>query len=387
MDSLTLYRTILALVLSSHVRFHDLRCLMTFVWAIVGLICEKTVHLSKWSNYRPGASLAASKQRQFVRWLRNPKIQVAPIYQKLAQQALVGWAGETVYLALDSTSLWDRFVIVRVALIYRGRAVPLSWLVVEQASTSVAFEIYKPILKDAARCLPTGCRVILSADRGFDDIDLMRLARDLGWSFRIRLKGSLWVYRANKPALKVSRLIPAKGEALFAQKVWLTGRFFGPVHLALAQVYAANGVETWAVVSDEPTNLHTFDEDGLRFDLEEDFLDDKSAGFQIEASEIRDTGMLSRLGLVLATTTLYLVSTGTQVVAQGWRAWVDPHWQRGLSYPQIGWRWVEHALVNAKPLLASLRLPPGPDPEPVYASKAQAATPVAILDYIHEEIT
>lgn len=387
MDSLTLYRTILDLVMSSHVRFHDIRCLMTFVWAIVGLICEKTVTLSKWSNHRLSASRAASKQRQFVRWLRNPKIQVAAIYPKLVQKALLGWSGEMVYLALDSSSLWDRFVIVRVALIYRGRAVPLSWLVLGQASTSVAFETYKPILKDAARCLPTGCRVILLADRGFDDIDLMRQARDLGWSFRIRLKGSLWVYRANKPALKVSRLMPAKGQALFIQKVWLTGRFFGPVYLALAQVYTANGVEFWAIVSDAPTGLHTFDEYGLRFDLEEDFLDDKSAGFQIEASEIRDADMLARLGLVLATTTLYLVSTGTQVVEQGWRTWVDPHWQRGLSYLQIGWRWVEHALVNSKPLLACFRLPPGPDPEPVYASKAQAATPIAILFCLLEEVT
>lgn len=387
MDSLTLYRTIMDLILSSRVRFHDIRCLMTFVWAIVGLVSEKTVHLSKWSNHRLGDSRAASKQRQFVRWLRNNKIEVAAIYPKLAQKALTSWPGETVYLALDSTSLWDRFVIVRVALVYRGRAIPLSWLVVEQASTSVAFETYKPILKDAALCLPTGCRVILLADRGFDDIDLMRQARDLGWSFRIRLKGSLWVYRANKPALKVSRLIPTQGEALFLQKVWLTGRFFGPVHLALAQVYTPNGVETWAIVSDTPTRLKTFDEYGLRFDLEEDFLDDKSAGFQIEASEIRDADMLSRLGLVLATTTLYLVSTGTQVVDHAWRVYVDPHWQRGLSYLQIGWRWIEHALVNAKPLLASLYLPPGPDPEPVFASKAQAATPIALLDLLREEIT
>ncbi len=335
MYSLTLYRTIMDLVLSSHVRFHDIRCLMTFVWAIVGLVSEKTVHLSKWSNHRLGDSRAASKQRQFVRWLRNNKIEVAAIYPKLAQKALASWPGETVYLALDSTSLWDRFVIVRVALVYRGRAIPLSWLVVEQASTSVAFETYKPILKDAAKCLPTGCRGILLADRGFDDIDLMRQARDPGWSFPIRLKGSRWVYRANKPALKVSRLLPAKGQALFLQKVWLTGRFFGPVYLALAQIYPANGIEFWGIVSDAPTNLKTFDEYGLRFDLEEDFLDDKSAGFQIEASKIRDADMLTRLGPVLATTTLYLVSTGTQVGEQGWRVGVDPHWQRGLSYLQL----------------------------------------------------
>lgn len=47
-DSLRLYRTIIELIRNSKVRFHDMRCLVTFAWAIVGLILEKSVHLSKW---------------------------------------------------------------------------------------------------------------------------------------------------------------------------------------------------------------------------------------------------------------------------------------------------------------------------------------------------
>jgi hypothetical protein len=330
---------------------------------------------------------AASKERQFARWLDNAKIREAPIYRKLARKALASWSGAELFLALDSSSLWDRFVIVRVALIYRGRALPLSWLVREQASTSVAFEAYQHLLKEAAAILPAGCRVILLADRGFDDTDLFSLAVNLGWGFRIRAKSSLRVYRASKPSTKIGRLLPAKGRALFLHKVWLTDRYFGPVHLALAQVQTPHGYEAWAIISDEPTDLHTFDEYGLRFDLEENFLDDKSAGFQIEASEIRNAGMLSHLGLILATTTLYLVSMGTAVVQEGLRRWVDSHWQRGLSYFQIGWRWLAHALSNLQPLWPHFWLEPGPDPEPVYASKRQAARPVAILFDLRLEIT
>jgi hypothetical protein len=375
------------LVLSSQVHFHDLRCLVTFVWAVVGLIREQGVHLSKWGDHRPGTAQAESKQRQFARWLSNAKIHEATVYRKLAQKALVSWQGEVLYLALDSSSLWDRFVIVRVALIYRGRALPLSWLVMQHASTTVAFEAYKHILKEAAAILPQGCRVILLADRGFDDTDLFCLARDLGWSFRIRLKRSLRVYRASKPSTTIGRLMPEKGKALFLHKVWLTDRYFGPVYLALAHVQTPNGDQQWAIVSDEPTDLHTFDEYGLRFDLEENFLDDKSAGFQLESSEIRDAGALSRLGLILATATLYLVSTGTAVVHLGWRRLVDPHWQRGLSYFQIGWRWLKHTLANSKILRPSFWLEPGPDPYPVYASKRQAAKPIVILYGLRLEVT
>jgi hypothetical protein len=387
MESLTLYRTIAEMVLNSQVHFHDLRCLVTFIWAVVGLIKEKSVHLSKWSNHRPGNTQAASKQRQFARWLDNAKIHEAAIYKRLAKKAWADWQGETVYLALDSSSLWDRFVIVRVALVYRGRALPLSWLVLEHPSTSVAFEDYRPILSEAAAILPKGCRIVLLADRGFDDQDLFCQARDLGWGFRVRLKSSIRVYRASKPSTKVGRLMPAKGQALFLHKIWLTDHYFGPVYLAFAHVQTPNGYQEWAIVSDDPTDLRTFDEYGLRFDLEENFLDDKSAGFQIESSEIRDAGALSRLGLILATATLYLVSTGTAVVHLGLRRLVDPHWQRGLSYFQIGWRWINHALANSKLLQPSFWLEPGPDPYPCFASKRQAAKTAVLLSGLRLEIT
>jgi len=386
-DSLRLYRTIIEMIQKSQVRFHDMRCLITFAWAIVGVILERSVHVSKWSVLRVGEAQAASKQRQFVRWLKNTRIVPSEIYRRLAQTAFADWEGHTVYLALDSSSLWDEFVIVRVALIYRGRALPLSWVILKQQSTMVAFEKYKHILTEAAAILPKDCRVILLADRGFDDNDLFCAVRDLGWGFRIRLKKSIRVYRVNKPSLSVGRLMPAQGKALFLHKVWITDRQFGPVHLALAHVQTCNGYEEWAILSDDPTDLYTLDEYGLRFDLEENFLDDKSAGFQLESGEIRDADALARLGLVLATTTLYLVSTGTAVVTLGLRTHIDTHWQRGLSYFQIGWRYIRHALAHCKYMLSFLWFEPGPDPFPVYASKRQAAKPIAALFELQLEIS
>ena len=65
---------------------------------------------------------------------------------------------------------------------------------------------------------------------------------------------------------------------------------YGTVYLALA--HCANG-EHWYVVSDEPTDVETFVEYGLRFDIKENFLDDKSNGFQLESSLIRSADALS----------------------------------------------------------------------------------------------
>jgi hypothetical protein len=378
-DSLELYRTILGIILSSHVHFHDIRCLATFAWAIVGILLEESVHLSKWSLLRSGEALLASKQRQLSRWLNNNRIVPSETYKPIAKTALKGLRGEILYLALDATCLWDEFVIVRLALVYRGRALPISWVVLQQKSATVAFEKYKHILAEAAAILPKECKVVLLADRGFDDNALWCATRDLGWGFRIRLKKTIQVHRVDKPSTNIGRLMPAKGHALFLHKVWITERWFGPVYLALAHVQTQNGYEEWAILSDEPTGLHTFDEYGLRFDIEEDFLDDKSAGFQLGSSEIRNAGALSRLGLILATATLYLVSTGTAVVTLGLRTQVDTHWQRGLSYFQIGWRWIHYALTHAGGLIRFFWLEPRPDPSPPHASMRQAAAPIAIL--------
>jgi len=82
----------------------------------------------------------------------------------------------------------------------------------------------------------------------------------------------------------------------------------------------------------------------LRFDIEENFLDDKSNGFQLESSLIRSAPALERLCLILAATTLYLVSQGTHIVETGQRRKVDAHWFRGNSYFKIGWNWIRHAL-------------------------------------------
>lgn len=62
-------------------------------------------------------------------------------------------------------------------MIYRGRAVPLVRRVLEQGSTSAAYEIYKGSLDQAARLPP----LHLLADRGFADIPLDN-AISSGWA-------------------------------------------------------------------------------------------------------------------------------------------------------------------------------------------------------------
>lgn len=124
-------------------------------------------------------------------------------------------------------------------------------------------------------------------------------------------------------------------------------------------------------MSDEKTTLQTFAEYGLRFDIEENFLDDQSGGCNIQRSMIRDVCALSRLWFILAVATLYTSAQGVEVVDSGKRRWVDTHWFRGNSYFRIGWDWVKAAVVNGWKLIRSVTFCGNQDPTPAMASLKQ----------------
>jgi hypothetical protein len=368
-----LYDTLVQ-VLSQHQNWLDRRHLKTLAWMMAGLIQAGKISLTAWVPYvHSRAVYAQSTVRRFTRWLENTRIDVHALYGPLIQQAIAEWGDQRVYLALDTSMLWNTYCLVRISLVYRGRAIPMVWTVLEHPSSSVAYDVYKELLDKLVEWLPFGCTVVFTADRGFADTHLMNHLTGLGWHWRIRIKGSFWIYRQGKRRCKVNRIPLSPGKALFWHHVYLTKQGYGPVHLAMGRPISSQ--EYWFVVSDEPTDEKTFEEYGLRFDIEENFLDDKSNGFQLESSLIRSANALERLCCVLAITTLYLVAQGTAVVAQGKRRWVDSHWFRGQSYLKIGWNWVKLALSRGDALIPHLHLSAEADPAPAMASKIQHQKP------------
>ena len=366
----SLYDT-LVLVLRQHRNWLDLRHLKTLAWMMVGLIHSHSMSLCAWAPcVVRRAQYSQSTVRRFRRWLDNDKIDGDTLYSPLMQQALGGWCGQCLYVALDTSMLWETYCLVRLSVSSRGRAGPVGWRVLEHGSATVAYQVSQGLLAKAATLLPRSCQVVFLADRGFADTRLMGHLKRLGWHFRIRLKANFGVYRPGRAPLHVGRIGLAPGQAQFWHHVWLTQKSYGPVHVAAARPLGSK--KYWDVVSDEPSEVETLKEDGLRFDVEENFLDDKSHGLQLESSLIRSAQALERLCFVLAMPTLYLVSVGTAVVKRGKRRCVDAHWFRGSSYVKIGWQWVGYALSRCYALSTSVYLSSEPDPEVAQASTKQA---------------
>ena len=138
-------------VLRQHATWLDQRHLKTLAWMMVGLIQSGWISLTAWAPYVVSrAQYAQSTVRRFRRWLNNDKLDVLSLYGPLMQQALAECGEQALYVALDTSMLWNTYCLIRLSVIYRGRAVPLVWCVLHHGSAQVAFGAYRDLLDRAA---------------------------------------------------------------------------------------------------------------------------------------------------------------------------------------------------------------------------------------------
>lgn len=117
----------------------DLRHLKALAWMVSALICSGQLSLPAWEPYVPSrATKAQSVERRWQRFLVNVRVRVTALYVPLVLAALSEWKGHRLYLALDTTVLWDRFCMIHLSVVCCGRAVPLLWRVLEHGSATVA---------------------------------------------------------------------------------------------------------------------------------------------------------------------------------------------------------------------------------------------------------
>ena len=365
-NSTPLYNQLFSL-LSQHCKYRDVRHLKALVWMVIGLIQSSKINLSEWECYIPSrATKAQSFERRWQRFVSNQRIRVRSLYVPLVLGAIKNWHSQRLYLALDTTMLWNRFCIIHLSIVCGGRAVPFMWKVLEHKSSTVAFTEYKLMLRLSARLLSSYPDVMLLADRGFANHELVNWLQNSTWHYCLRLPCDVILHGVRKHPIELKYLYPQKAEAVLCHDVglWLDGKY--RCNIVLANVRGVK--EPWAVITDENPSLQTLWQYGLRFRVEELFLDSKSGVFQLEDSKIRDRKALERLYLIVALALLFATCHGVTLQLKGLRTQVDPHWKRGLSYLKIGLRWLKGVLSKGRNLFFPTTLL-SEDIQPCFASR------------------
>jgi hypothetical protein len=150
---------------------------------------------------------------------------------------------KTLSVALETSMLWHTYGLVRLSVIYRGRAVPVVWYVLEHGSARVAYEVSKALVDQANTLGPFACQGVVLAERGCTDTALLRHLKRLGWHCRLRIKANFWMYWPGPGGFQVRAISLDCGHARFGHGLWLPIKRWGPVHLAVARPLAS--AEYW----------------------------------------------------------------------------------------------------------------------------------------------
>lgn len=250
------------------------------------------------------------RYRYINRWLANRKIDpirvmhgfVPELLQLLCQE------GQTAILSLDQSKISKGFECLMVSLRIGERAIPVGWKVIKTEG-EIGFNIQKLLLESVAEMIPEGVEILLSADRFYGTAALISLCQELGWHYRIRLKGNLKVWYQGEE-LKTGEFI--KRGILSAEKVW----FNTGVQTCIGSLQEEGHEDPWIIAMDSIPTISRILDYGMRWGIEALFSDMKTRGFGITKTQLKDPVRIERLMLVLAIACYWAVSTGMQPRSQ-----------------------------------------------------------------------
>jgi hypothetical protein len=254
------------------------------------------------------ADAKAGPQRQAV--------VVEPCFGPLLRWVLERYAGRQVALALDATTLGERFVVLAVSVVYRGGAIPVAWTVLRAGDAGAWRKEWLRLLRQVRPGLPATIKtVIVLADRGLYARWLFGRIVRLGWHpfLRINLGGKF------RPAgcrdfQPLCSFAPQPGATWSGRGVAFATK---PCRLSctLLVTWEAGCKDPWLILTDLPPEAADAGWYGLRAWIEQGFKITKRAGWQWQRTKMTDPDRAARLWLAVAVATLWLLRVGGEADA------------------------------------------------------------------------
>jgi hypothetical protein len=241
---------------------------------------------------------------------RRQELDVTRCFAPLLGWVLGWWQGTQVALALDATSLGDRFVVLALSVAYRGCAIPVAWTILPANQKHAWRGEWLRLLRRVWRVIPGGYTVIVLADRGLYAPWLYRRIVRLGWHpfLRINLGGTF------RPACShdfrpLRSFVPTPGGR------WQgTGVAFktndAQLPCTLLACWEVGYTDPWLILTDLPPDTADAAWYGLRAWIEQGFKITKRGGWQWQRTRMTDPQRAARLWLAVAVATLWLLSVG-----------------------------------------------------------------------------
>ena len=235
---------------------------------------------------------------------------VETCFAPLLAWVLRWWEGEQLALALDATTLGQRFVVLVISVLYRGCAIPVAWTVLPATEKHAWRGEWLRLLRQVRAAVPRRFFVIVLADRGLYARWLFRRIVRLGWHPLLRSNtGGTFRPAASAHNQPLRELVPQSE----TQWVGAGTAFQGPrrrLNCTLLARWDAGYTDPWLLLTDLAPSAGDACWYGLRAWIEQGFKITKRGGWQWHRTRMSDPQRAARLWLAVAVATLWLLSVG-----------------------------------------------------------------------------
>lgn len=250
--------------------------------------------------YREAAAKKGAKRAQLC---------AASCFAPLLRWVLNWWADapQRLALALDATTLFDRFVVLAISVVYRGCAIPVAWAVLPANQPGSWRPYWQRLLCLLAPAVPTSWFVVVLADRGLYAHWLFRDIRQQKWHpfLRINSQGHFRPHQDHYYPLHY--FVPRPGTCWSGSGICFKSH---PLPCTLLAYWGLESQEPWLLVTDLPPHEADAAWYGLRVWIEGGFKDLKRGGWQWQLTRLTNPERVERFWLALAVATLWVLSVG-----------------------------------------------------------------------------
>ncbi|HVC32877.1 MAG TPA: endonuclease, partial [Chloroflexota bacterium] len=237
-------------------------------------------------------------------------IVVETCFVPLLRWILSRWHGTQLALALDATTLGERFVVLAISVVYRGCAIPVAWTILAASEKRAWRREWLRMLRLLRPAVPPTWTVLALADRGLSARWLFRRIVRLGWHPFLRInKGGTFRPAGTARFVSLSTFVPQTGTSWCGR-----GTAFKTPACRLACTLLARWEEgptdPWLILTDLAPESGDPCWYGLRLWIERGFRLTKRGGWQWQATRMTEPERAARLWVVVAVATLWLVSVG-----------------------------------------------------------------------------
>jgi hypothetical protein len=241
---------------------------------------------------------------------KRQEVRVETCFAPLLAWVLSWWTGTQLALALDATTLGDRFVVLAISVLYRGCAIPVAWVVLEGGKKHAWRREWLRRLRQLRPAVPRGWTVLVLADRGLYARWLFRRMVRLGWHPFLRINnGGTFRPEGSSLSRPLMSLVPEVGRQWSGRGTAFKGRD-RQLECTLLARWDAGHKDPWLILTALPAEVSDACWYGLRAWIEQGFKVTKRAGWQWQRTRMSDPARASRLWLAVAVATLWLLSVG-----------------------------------------------------------------------------